>query len=531
MKNRTWIFPWTIWTFRAVMAAVLIIVLFLQGWEYAYKPALPWSNLACLAVGAGGALLLFLLSGGVHRLMHSGKRRYLWIGLLSLLAGCLTFWCAGHYALTPGWDVGLLCETAQEMMWADSPELLNGYFSKYPNNILLTWLLSRSYLLSDALGIPGGQRYFVGLAVQSLGFALAAFLVYVCADKMVGERHPAVPLWCWFMMLILVCASPWVVVMYSDAAALILIMPQVWLAMKLREDGKCRLLWAALLFFIGVLSYHIKPQATLFLIATGIIAVFADGRRALRREHLRRTGALVLACLLGAGVAQGCFRLVVKVSGLNPDPEVAFGPAHYLMMGLNTEASGTYLEEDEAFSASFSTRKERTEQDLQRAGERVRAMGAGGLLEQAVRKILVNYSDGTFTWEKEGIFYAYDTYYFPWGSRWGYEHIPNFYISGEYTDMVEWSCSDVFRLIMQCAWMAVLLLCIFASGRRGDARAATVLLALLGVFLFGLLFEARARYLFANLPLFILAAGMGIGQIGEWVARLRRKKQHETAIA
>ena len=144
MKNRTWIFPWTIWTFRAVMAAVLIIVLFLQGWEYAYKPALPWSNLACLAVGAGGTLLLFLLSGGVHRLMHSGKRRYLWIGLLSLLAGCLTFWCAGHYALTPGWDVGLLCETAQEMMWADSPELLNGYFSKYPNNILLTWLLSRS---------------------------------------------------------------------------------------------------------------------------------------------------------------------------------------------------------------------------------------------------------------------------------------------------------------------------------------------------------------------------------------------------
>ena len=509
------------YTFRIVSALVIGIVVLFQGWEYAYKPELRWSNGICLLAGLTGAGLLYGAAYLLCRKNRSKKHRYMVMGAMSLAVAFLTFYSAGHYALTPGWDVGMMCENAQILMWGGEEELSSGYFSTYPNNILLTWLLAMSYRLSDALGIPGGQRYFLGLGVQSLGFGLAAYLVYICSDKIIGRKHPEIPLWSWFVTVIMVCASPWVAVMYSDAAALILIMIEVWLYTEAREHTRFAAIWYFFLFFTGIIAYYIKPQAVIFLIAAAFISLTGAAKQICRREgSWKRIITITLACLAGAGLAYTAQRFVQKDAGFELDSDRSFGPAHYLMMGLNEEESGTYFEEDVNFSVSFGKRAERNRADLERAAERIRAMGIGGLARHAIRKTLVNYSDGTFTWEKEGIFYAYDTYYFPLGFRWGYEHIPNFYIGEEFTDMVEWSCSWVFRLIEQCAWMAVLFLCVFAFSKKSDSRSATVFLALLGMFLFGLLFEARARYVFEYVPVYILAAGMGAGVVSDLIKRI-----------
>ena len=79
--------------------------------------------------------------------------------------------------------------------------------------------------------------------------------------------------------------------------------------------------------------------------------------------------------------------------------------------------------------------------------------------------------------------------------------------------MVSVSYSWAFRLMMQCAWLAVLLLGCFSFGRHTGRPVAVLQLAILGLTLFELLFEARARYLFSYLPVYLLLAGQGLGNL------------------
>ncbi len=201
------------------------------------------------------------------------------------------------------------------------------------------------------------------------------------------------------------------------------------------------------------------------------------------------------------------------------------------MMGHNIKSGGAYSDEDVAFSCNIDTYDERSKKDMEAAWRRIGELGVSGLAELYEKKIMTSYADGSFTWEGEGNVYAYDTYYFPIGFRWGYDHIPNFYIGEQFEDMVEWSCSNVFRIIEQCAWMAVLFLGIFAFSRRMNAGGATLLLALLGMLGFQLLFECKGRYEFGYVPVHILAAGLGIATLKDMFKKIRKSRKMEASPA
>ncbi len=523
-QKQGWFIKLTGWTSCFIMTLIFAVVMLGQSWDYAYKTNLAWSNALCAVVGLGGAAVFFLLAKVLSGHVKKKNYRYLWMGILSLIIGCLVFYSAGHYAFTPNWDVGLMCENAHILADNDPQFMNHSYFSFYPNNILLTWLLAMSFRFGRLIGLRSVEFYFVGLAVQSLGFALSAYLAYICSDKLVGKKHPEIPLWTWFIMLVMVCMSPWVAVMYSDSATLIIVMIEVWLYFQAREKGRFMPLWTGLLAFMAVFAWHIKPQGVIIIIAAVLVTLFTAAKRIFMKENLKRTGIVFATIVLGAGLGIGGFRLVVSTSGLKIDPDMSFGPAHFIMMGLNRGSNGTYADEDVNFSAQFGTAAERSKQNMEAAGKRLSEMGFGGLMDHLGKKIMVSYGDGAFTWEKEGIFYAYDIYYFPLGSMWGYDHIPGFYISEEFEDMVARSCSDVFRTIEQCAWMIVLFLGIFAFSKSTDARSATLLLSLIGMLLFQLLFECRGRYEFCYLPVHIIVAGLGVANLKDFVYKAAKKQ-------
>ncbi len=521
-QKQGWFVKFSGWTFRFCMVVIFSVVMLGQGMEYAYKAPFDWSNQLYAVVGLCGAVVFWLLSRVLSGHVKKKSRRYLWMGLLSLAVGCLVFYAAGHYAFTPTLDPGSVCDNALILADNNPDEINHMYFSVYPNNILLGWLLAMSFRFGRLIGIKASQVYFVGLAVQSLGFALASFLAYVCSDKLVGKKHPEIPLFTWFLMLVMVCMSPWVVVMYSDSATLIIVMIEVWLYLQAREKGRFMPLWTGLLAFTAVFAWYIKPQGVIIVIAAALVTLFTAARRIFTRENLKRTGIVLASIVLGAGVGIGGFRLVVNTSGLRIDPEVSFGPAHFFMMGLNTESNGAFSDDDVSFSAAIKTYDERSRKDMEVALRRIGDLGFGGLMNLYARKLMSSYGDGAFTWERE-FSYAYDSYYFPIGFRWGLEHIPNFYISAEYEDWVDWSCSNIFRSIEQCAWMAVLFLGLFAFSKRTDAGGAALLLALVGMMLFQLLFECKARYEFCFLPVHIIAAGLGAAHIRELPEKISGK--------
>ena len=527
MNEQNWADRAIGWTWRGIMGLTLGILLFCQGWEYYAKVDLPWKNWICLPVGLAGLGIMGWAARMIMKPGRSPRRRRAVMGALSAAVAAVIYYCSAHYAFTPGWDPLYLRVDADYMAGGFTDMLSNRYFSLYPNNVLLTVVYSWIFRLAEVLGLRG-QEYFVIHAFQCAGYGLVLYLIYACLEKMLKEMRPDLSLWGWMAGVLLIGISPWAAVQYTDSAALILVAVEGWLFLKIRE-GKRTPLWAGLLFLLGSLAWRIKPQTVILLIAAVLVWITGEGKQLLSRENRLWTLAMVCAAVLGIGAGTGIFLAADRSSGYNLDPEARFGLSHYLKMGLNEEEMGGYSPADNEVSQSAETRAERDRINWEIIRERLGKMGIGGLARQAVRKTLTNYGDGTFAWEQEGLFYDYEFYYFRLGNQWFYDHIPPIYIGAEYGELVEESHSGIWRTVCQCVWLGVLLLGAFCWGKQSGREVSVLLLSLLGLTLFELLFEARARYLFSYVPGYILAAGVGLGNLEEWIRKRRRGRKETPA--
>ena len=191
--------------------------------------------------------------------------------------------------------------------------------------------------------------------------------------------------------------------------------------------------------------------------------------------------------------------------------------AHFWMMGLNPEKKGVYSAEDVRYSRSFVTASERTQANIAVGKQRLQEMGFFGTLKQLAQKMLTLYNDGTFAWGKEGNFLqtVFDppntkaapflrSIYYPDGSRYLY-----------------------FTTFEQFIWLMILLLGaagLFSSFSHKHAKTLNILwLTWIGLTVFELLFEVRARYLYTNVPLFCVLAAVGIENIRRLFCRITEK--------
>ena len=547
----------------AVMAAVIIgILMICQGWEYYAKVELPWANWVCLTAGLAGLGVL----GGFSRLCSGGRRgeelrraesggmspdrrqkrsrriRLGVIGVLSLGMALLIYYLSAHYAFTAGWDPAFVYQDACNMAAGYTDDLSFDYFRQYPNNALITMVYSWMIQLGTALEL-GELEWFNIQTFQAAGYGLVLFLIYVCADKITGGRHPGAALWCWITGILLIGLSPWVAVQYTDNMAMVMVMAELWIWLKAREAGKGWKVfaWTFCFFLTGVILYRIKPQGLIFLIAAVIIGILTECRITRIRERLRKDLLILLASAVGTCAGLWCVQAVFDQSPYDTNSEDRFGMSHYLMMGLNETEMGGYSEGDVSISAGAATRAERSRVNWETVRERIRNMGAAGLIRQGVRKTLTNFGDGTFAWEQEGMFYSYDSYVYRKGNRTLAEWLPTVYISAAFDEMVEESRSEIWRTAVQCIWMGVLALSAFSFVRAGgrmnrtgnggrtsdgglfsardvDGTAVIAMqLALIGLALFELLFEARARHLLAYAPFFVILAGIGGIRVSGWI--------------
>ena len=195
---------------------------------------------------------------------------------------------------------------------------------------------------------------------------------------------------------------------------------------------------------------------------------------------------------------------MLRITHLNLDPEAKIGAAHFLMMGVNPDTYGSYSAEDVLFSASYPTKSERDSADFARYTQRMQTYGPGGYLGLLQAKTACDFNDGTFGWGIEGNFWR------------GVQNAKNtlvanvarslYYDSGKHYNL--W-CT-----LAQFLWLGTLLCGAFSCLHNGrDDRLRVVQLTVSGLFLFEMLFETRARYLYTNVPLYIVLAVVGLREI------------------
>ena len=127
-------------------------------------------------------------------------------------------------------------------------------------------------------------------------------------------------------------------------------------------------------------------------------------------------------------------------------------------------------------------------------------MGIAGYLRFLAKKMLTVYNDGTYAWGGEGNFFMV-VFQQP------DNHIRNIY----YADHKYY---DIYVTVMQSIWVFVLgAAAVSGLGKENRQEIIVLMLSIVGLTLFEVLFEARARYLYTYAPVFCILAAIGIERL------------------
>lgn len=492
--------------FALIFAAVLVcdrrVAYALSGVNVPLAPNVALLLVALLLIGAGVLLWTRVRKGSAGPTDEgTGRERRLGhacvvVPLVLLAYQLFVYFVAG---VSAGWDVWFLQRASvADLSAVQSSEEWIAYFSMYPNNLFLLWVL-RAIEAVRSVVTPFLAPATLAAAASCVAVSLSCLLFMRVADKSVSSWPVRVGSVCVFVAL--VGMSPWFMIPYSDTFALLACMTMLWC----RACGRGWWTRWLLLGLVAALGYAIKPTV---IFAFAAIVLTAAMVREWRSASLRPVVRAAACSLVGFAVGFALSHVAVASLGLSLRADQQFSATHFLMMGLNEEAQGIYSWDDVLMSQAAKDAVERREMNLTVARQRAAALGPSGMARLLGRKALIAFNDGTFAWGVEGNFFAetragdspasraVSSFYYPDGSRY-----------------------PVFCTVEQTLWLLVLLgipLGLFGLAGRGVeieprrlALFSAMLASLVMLTLFLLLFEVRARYLYLYGGYFVLLAALG----------------------
>lgn len=496
----------------AVMFSVTIFLLLSKQmiWDvYTTKP-FTTENAGYLILGLFLVVILFALNshfGNQIQLILIKYERILLTTSLMLLLIWNLYACYGGYFYS-GWDAGVIHNTVFNELNYEYDQLDNIYFSWYPNNKLLVWIFTFVLKVARKFGIQ--TLDFVLVAFQIILGVFSMWLVYKIIFEMLHSYKVA-----WMAYLsscFFVGVSPWYIVAYSDATGIVfpLLIIRIYQLVRGKEKMVSRILLWILMGFIAMIGYLIKPQTAIAFIAVVIVEIILAVND-IRLNKLKISAIRIASGLVGVLLCSLIYsNLIIPSLHFKDIPDKTMGMQHYFMMGLNESTDGVYSEDDVAFTRSFESNEERNSADMHKAKQRLQTYGAKGLLRHICRKQIVNYNDGTFGWGCEGNSFIGDP-------EWANNRASNLvrsYIKPEGSNY------NKFISAKQTIWITILFFCCFTVFYRktelsneAEMLLFLMMLSVLGLTIFELLFEARARYLFCYSPIYVILAVLGMRNV------------------
>lgn len=488
--------------FLLIYISTFLINIIFQKVDFYRKKTfiLPVIGFAVLVIltGMAGMYLYQKKKDKIEKYLNNSDRI---VFLASIVLLVIQWFICLHIYFMTGWDSGIITANADYVAKGQTSELWNWYYSRCPNNSLLTGIYAVIFWVVEHLGIPSTAVRLLIVFGQCVLSVWTGYLAYRCGRKFFKERIWSVLIWIFYVFLL--GLSPWLVIPYSDSTCLFMPILIFWLYQTL-ENGKAKYGKCVCIGILSYLGYEIKPMVIIITIA--IIGVeFLQNIK--EKCNLKRWSVLAVICISLIGTMGVCKVVnLEKIMGFEINQEAEFGLTHYLMMGLNEEHSGVFIVEDAEYSESIPTLKERKKENIRVAKERIKNFGFIGLCRHTVKKSMVNFSDGTFAWGQEGDFYGIPLALPDVTITQFLRNI--FYDTGRY--------HVVFETVVQFFWIAVLVglvlntSMLFQKKKQDlDKTQLVMMAALIGIALFVMIFEARARYLFVYVPVYIFMAVQG----------------------
>jgi hypothetical protein len=496
-----------------LMGGTLLLMLGMPAiWHVAAAKPFPMENGGYLMIGLLIAGLLFFVNhrwgGGINAFLARYGRILLFLSMAAVLVFNLYAAYGGYF--NTGWDAGIVRSTALLEFYKHYARLPNNYFSWFPNNQLIVWLFTGVLRIGKAFGMTHLEYALV--VFQVIVGVLSLWLVYAVTLDLTKNHKIA---WMAYLAALLLSGlTPWIIVAYSDATGIIFPLVTIRCYQMAGKTAKpwAKIIWWALLGLSAFAGYRIKPQTVIMLIAVVLVELCS----LFYRGSFKKLGRVALRL----GLAAGGFALgmLLYTQAVQPslhfkiNPRQTIGMPHYLMMGLNDKAhgDGVYRAEDYNYTWYFRTNEARNKADLEKAQIRLEAYGPDGLFWHLCRKQIINYNDGTFGWNDEGDFFQHQP-------KWAHNEISPWVRS---VIKPKGKNYKNFLSFKQTVWITLIFSGLFAAGalfrsesEETDKETMILIAAILGLTVFELLFEARARYLYTYAPVYAIIGTLGLRQL------------------
>lgn len=444
------------------------------------NPFLPMGAAQLLVCGAGAGLLFFLAWRLWQRFGRAPRREARTIGLLlagyflALLAFglCMQVWMGGS------WDFTVVTAAARDLVLDGTPP--GEYFVNCANNAPLLWLYAGLFRVFALFGIRDFMPWLVAVNAGCIVFSL--WCLWRIARGLWGGK------WALFALgLAMLCPGFWMYapIAYTDtlsmpfaSAALLL-----WLGARSAPAARGRgpRLWGA--FLLAALGGILRMTCGILIIAFALDLLLVRSWRGQRVQGLLAALCGILLLIGGSRAAQ----VALPEYDQTPMPLT-----HWVMMGLRGD--GGYNDEDFQLTGQYESYAERQTFVREEILRRLQAMGPGGLAAHCARKLSYILSDGTYYAPSKldrGARYPNPLHLFI---------VPNAPYAGFLYYLADGAQLCLLALCAVGAWRAA---------RRPDGLTAARV-AVFGLLLFLLVWEARSRYLVQFLPLLQLRLGAGL---------------------
>ncbi len=483
---------------------IITLNLFCSTKDYIWKKTFLLSNIQIIFIG--GAVVCIIALTRLFRNKNISIKN-ININTLTVLLFVIQIYVFYNMYFTNGWDPNYIYRNADMISRGDFAELENWYFSMYPHNQGIVFLQSVLLRLNRIFGVWDLEGHFFLIAFQCILTSLTGKLLYEnlrllsCSVKysIIG----------WLMYVILLGLSGWNVVTYTDMTGLIFPTAVFRIYLSLKNKKHIALKWLGIIV-VAYIGSKIKPTVLIALIAIIIseaISFLYNLDFKILFDKLKIFSKILIAGCISVFLLSNIFNVAIRTTGLNIDREAEMGFLNWMMMGLNPVNDGAYYYEDQKLSHSIESKTERTKVQIQVIKERLCDYGFIGFAKHIGKKSLINFNDGTFAWGCEGRFYEL---IYPDKNTKTAPFLKSLYYS-------DGSRYIYLSTLEQFAWIGVLFSSIGIILVKRRRETVAVVLALIGIIIFDLTFEARARYVMLYVPFWIMAAIIALQSLENYV--------------
>lgn len=432
--------------------------------------------------------------------------------------------CIAFYG---GWDCGMVANSARWIY--EGGELgYDDYYTIFSNNIPVTWVLYKLYSLSASMTNYPYNPEFIWIQYQCILLTVAV-LCSAFSALLISRNIGVSVITLGFTGLIL-GLSPWKMVPYTDGCSIVFPALVLFLySLFRRSRGRCTYLLWFLLALTGCLGGIMKATCYVTLIAVVLVDLYwtiTDDEVLLVK--FKKTGCKLLLLVFAFFLASLGKQEMYRELDYHYDASMESGWSNFMYDGLNEETTGACSDGGMELVRAYAGQPKELRVQKEREGikQRMQERGFGGMLFFWLRKQVMSFNDGTFSWHQEGFFHAWD-YPELTDSSWK-EPLRSFYwLEGE--NYIR------FTTVSQGLWffllVGIVLEALFLSGRgitalkkQGTADSAdsdtlclstVMIVTFIGMFLFIMLFEGRSRYLYNTVPVFCVMTISGYCKLYE----------------